>query len=68
MSIVPGRSATPASRKSRSGRKAQPVSPSRDERAVDPDGLLSPEERAWRAEQLRAQRKVARLGRRMGVA
>ncbi|GAB2666401.1 hypothetical protein [Nocardia goodfellowii] len=68
MSIVPGRSATSSTRKSRQGRKSHPDSVSRDERAVDPDGLLSPEERAWRAEQLRAQRKIARLSRRTGVA
>ncbi|MFC9897275.1 hypothetical protein ACFVMC_26600 [Nocardia sp. NPDC127579] len=68
MSIVPGRSATPSTRRSRPSRKTRTDSVSRDERAVDPDGLLSPEERAWRAEQLRAQRKFARLSRRTGVA
>ena len=69
MSIVAGRKAKSESRMSRADRAPLlPVSPNRFERAVDPDGLLSPEERAWRAEQLRTQRKLARFSRRMEVA
>lgn len=69
MSSISGRSAKSVSHEPPADRQAvAPAEPSRYERAVDPDGLLSPEERAWRAEQLRAQRKLARFSRRMGVA
>ncbi|WP_280266705.1 hypothetical protein [Nocardia wallacei] len=66
MSSVAGRSATSKSRVGRD--QVRPTTSNRFEQAVDPDGLLSPEERAWRAEQLRAMRKLARFSRRMGVA
>ncbi|WP_280316369.1 hypothetical protein [Nocardia wallacei] len=69
MSSVAGRSAKSDFITSGTSRdKSRPAAPGRFERAVDPDGLLSPEERAWRAEQLRAMRKLARFSRRMGVA
>lgn len=69
MSSVAGRPAKSESHLSRTGRNdSSSTSQNRLERAVDPDGLLSPEERAWRAEQLRANRKLARFSRRMGVA
>ncbi|MFE3229859.1 hypothetical protein [Nocardia sp. NPDC059228] len=38
----------------------------RFERAVDPDNLLSPTERAWRAQQLRAMSQFFRTNRRHG--
>lgn len=69
MSSVSGRKAKSVSRISRVRRgQARSASLNRMERAVDPDGLLSPEERAWRADQLRTMRKLARLSRRLEVA
>ncbi|WP_227982719.1 hypothetical protein [Nocardia spumae] len=66
MSSVSGLKAKSVSRARRGN--ARPASLNRLERAVDPDGLLSPEERAWRADQLRTMRKVARVSRRIEVA
>lgn len=68
MSSISGRSAKSVSRSREDRSHAASSSASRDERAVDPDGLLSPEERAFRAEQLRTMRKLARLSRRTAVA
>ncbi|MBY8861113.1 hypothetical protein K7711_31875 [Nocardia sp. CA2R105] len=71
MSSVSGRSAKSGFKKSRSGRrKARSLPPSRFERAVDPDGLLQPEERKHRAALLRHQVQFTRLARRyeQGVA
>lgn len=69
MSSIAGRSARSESRTPKAvSERTRSASQDRLERAVDPDGLLSPEERAWRAEQLRALRRLSRFSRRTGVA
>ncbi|MEC3957525.1 hypothetical protein VMT65_31140 [Nocardia sp. CDC153] len=67
MSIVAGRMATPEFRTSKPPRKSvRTRTLARFERAVDPDNLLSPTERAWRAQQLRAMSLFFRANRRHG--
>ncbi|MEV6769925.1 hypothetical protein AB0N05_14990 [Nocardia sp. NPDC051030] len=67
MSIVAGRMATSDSHTSKPPRKSvRPRTLARFERAVDPDNLLSPAERAWRAQQLLAISQFARFNRRHG--